>query len=258
MKVSVITVTFNALENLRRTVKSVTGQSEKDFEYIVVDGASSDGSSKYLQSLGDCGIRWISEPDGGIYEAMNKGVRIARGDYCLFMNAGDCFVDSRVLGRISGYLDGTDVVLGNEVRFNGDGKVEGFLSSRGGFTLENLLQSSVCHQASFIRRGLLTDHPYDESLRLVSDWKFILERFLENKYSFKTVNVDICFFLGGGMTDSRWKLGKRERRQVLLDYPEYEKIWGAPYNPSVWNKIRKKILSYLKKIQYSRTVKELL
>ena len=174
MKISVITVALNVLPALRKTLASVICQSYNNYEYIVVDGASTDGTAEYLKTESTGVDKWISEPDKGIYEAMNKGTRMATGDYCIFMNAGDCFVDDKVLSRIAQFLDGTDFILGNELLVD-EGKIVGYVPSIGAYSLQNLLQSSTRHQSTFIKREVLLDHPYDESLRLVADWKFTLE-----------------------------------------------------------------------------------
>lgn len=221
MKISVITVTYNALPALRRTVDSVLAQDYSDFECIVIDGGSSDGTPAFLERNAEKITRWVSEPDSGIYEAMNKGVRMAEGDFCIFMNAGDLFVNNYVLERVAPHLDGSDIVLGNELLVNEQGRICGLTPAKGAFTDHNLFLKSVCHQATFIRRNVLLDHPYDESLRMVSDWKFILERYLDKTYIFKTVNQDICFFFQGGITDKHKETGYKERNHVLASYPRY-------------------------------------
>ncbi len=258
MKISVITVTFNSLPALQRTARSVARQDFADYEYIVVDGASEDGTQDYLEMQGSGITRWVSEPDHGIYEAMNKGTKMAAGDYCIFLNAGDCLVDKTVLSRMSGQLDGKDLVLGNAIHVDESGTIDGFISSHGGFSLQNLFQSAICHQATFIRRELMLSRPYDESLRLVSDWKFFLECFLDGTVSRKEVPVDVCFFFAGGATDQNLSLGKRERQAVLARYPEYRFVWEAPYRPSLARMIRSKTQYYLSKVKYAATIKECL
>lgn len=251
MKISVITVTYNDLSGLRRTVKSVLQQDYDDWEYIVVDGASNDGTRDYLEKESQGVIKWISEHDGGIYEAMNKGTRMATGDYCIFMNAGDCFVNSRVLSRILPYLDGSDLVIGNLVHIDERGIITGYVPSHSCFTIENLLKSSISHQATFIRRNILLLHPYSQSLRLVSDWKLFLELRMSPTVTYREVNVDICFFSAGGATDKNRELGAKERLSVLSEYPEYKHIWNSPYKPSFWQKAYRKLLYYKTKIFYS-------
>lgn len=256
MRVSVITVTFNALPALKKTMASVMAQTSLDYEYIIVDGASTDGTAEYLSEKADGSYRWISEPDSGIYEAMNKGVRMAQGEYCLFINAGDCFVDAKVLATVLPFMNGVDLVIGNQIDVSEQGVIADFYQAKGSFSLNNLLQSSVCHQSTFIRRSVLLERPYDEHLRLVSDWKFFLELYLGGNVSYRTVDVNICFFFEGGATDKNRDLGKQERMSVLAGYPEYEHIWGKPYCPSFVNKIKRKYLFYVNKIIYANKLKK--
>lgn len=252
MKISVITVTCNSLPALQKTVESVCHQDYPDLEYIIIDGASQDGTAAFLKENGDRVTAWVSEPDNGIYEAMNKGVRLATGDYCIFMNAGDLFVHHRVLSRVSRHLGKADFVLGNEIVLDEWDRIIGYYSSRNGYTLYNLLTSSTCHQASLIRRNVLIEHPYDEHLRLVSDWKFILERYLEGNFIFKEINLDVCFFRTGGATERYLETGTLERSSVLRQYPAYESIWSKPYSPTLATRVVNKVreigahLCYLK------------
>lgn len=250
MKVSVITVTYNDLPGLRRTVKSVLQQDYDNWEYIVVDGASDDGTRSYLEKESRGGIKWTSEPDGGIYEAMNKGTRMALGDYCIFMNAGDCFVNAHVLSCILPYLDGSELVIGNQVYMDKRGRISGYIASKGSFTFENLFKSAIPHQACFIRRDVLLAHPYDESFRLVSDWKFFLELRLTPTVKYREADVDVCFFREGGATAQNRELSTKERRSVLARYPEYKHIWDSPYKPSFWQKACRKLLFYKVRMSY--------
>lgn len=173
MKYSIITINRNNRDGLRCTIGSVAAQTWRDFEYIVVDGASDDGS---VEVIGECASSisdWVSEPDRGIYNAMNKGVARAHGDYCLFLNSGDLLYDNQVLKQMVPHLDGTDVVVGKVVT---DGK--GSIISpppAGELTFYHLYSGSIPHQGSFIRRQLLLSHPYDERLKIASDWKFFVE-----------------------------------------------------------------------------------
>ena len=100
MKLSIITINYNNLAGLQKTMESVFSQTCKDFEYIVIDGASTDGSAEYIRAHADQLTYWVSEKDTGIYNAMNKGVRAAKGEYLLMLNSGDFLVDDRVIERI--------------------------------------------------------------------------------------------------------------------------------------------------------------
>ncbi len=256
-RVSIITVTYNALDSLKRTVGSVVRQLSQDYEFIVVDGASSDGTADYLRGEAEGVTFWVSEPDGGIYEAMNKGVRMSKGDYCIFLNAGDCFVDSGVLRNVIPFLDDTDIVIGNQINVGTNGRINDYTRAAGSLSLDNLLLSAVKHQSAFIRREVLLNHPYDESLRLVSDWKLFLELFLDGSLSWKAVNVDISFFFDGGASDRNRELGRKERLEVLSAYPDYRDIWQKPYNPSFAKKARNKVLLILNRILYYNKLKKL-
>ena len=100
MKISIITICFNAADDLKKTIKSVRGQVFNDYEYIVVDGGSKDATSEIIKSNADVITKWVSEPDKGIYDAMNKGIKMATGDWVIMMNAGDVFADSQVLTNV--------------------------------------------------------------------------------------------------------------------------------------------------------------
>lgn len=190
MKLSVITINFNNLEGLKKTAESVINQTWKDFEWIIIDGGSTDGSKEYIINLNDnlnhSGWNpiayWCSEPDKGIYNAMNKGIAKASGEYLNFMNSGDCYYKKNTLESFSMYFRNTnnDIIIGQEIRDPGE------LHRNNNITSENLariltLHNLVCHQATFIRTYLNRRYPYDETLNIVSDWKFFLTIFnIEN------------------------------------------------------------------------------
>ena len=215
--ITVITVSCNAVNVIEKTIRSVIGQQYKDFEYIVVDGNSQDGTVDIIRRYEAQITRWISEPDTGIYNAMNKAVRMASGDYCIFMNAGDLFVDSLVLTRISSFLnDEYDVVIGNEISVKKD-RIVDYVKAPQVLTFNHLYNSSLCHQASFIKRSLLLEYPYDENLRLVSDWKFWIQTLIMENASYLAVDVDVCVFNREGLTYTRVEQGIEERKFVLSE-----------------------------------------
>ena len=118
MKFSIITVNYNNKEGLRKTIESVIHQTFNDYEYIIIDGGSTDGSVDIIKEYNDKISYWISEKDKGIYNAMNKGIRVSTGDYLLFLNSGDHLSENNVLEKVFPYLDGTDFVYGNEWKIN--------------------------------------------------------------------------------------------------------------------------------------------
>ncbi|MGV3547381.1 MAG: glycosyltransferase, partial [Pedobacter sp.] len=105
-KITIITVNFNNLKGLKKTAESVLSQTYKDFEFIIVDGGSRDGSKEYIEEISDNVTLWVSEPDSGIYNAMNKGIKMAKGDYICFLNSGDIFFDETTLNSVANQVDG--------------------------------------------------------------------------------------------------------------------------------------------------------
>lgn len=217
-KLSVITVCYNAASLLERTLLSVLSQKGADFEYLVIDGGSTDGTLDLLQKYSRKIDLMVSEPDNGIYNAMNKAVKSASGEYCIFMNAGDCFCKDSTLAEVTPYLDGNSViVLGNELLMKGR-RLIGYTKSSGAVSDVRLKLSSISHQASFILRSSLLDSPYDESLRLVSDWKFALDTILIKGLPYSCIDVDVCRFYVGGATFQQSAKGREERHDTLLAF----------------------------------------
>lgn len=198
MKISIITVNRNNAIGLRKTIDSVANQLFEDFEYIIIDGASSDESVDIIQDFSSNYNRrlyWISEPDKGIYNAMNKGIKISKGDYLLFLNSGDYLYDMDTLASISEYLSlNIDVVYGRRCNFNDEGII-GFSDYSDKISGLLLFNSSISHQSAFIKRRLFDIvGMYDEDLIYASDWKFWLEIFISRRASYLSVKQVVSYF----------------------------------------------------------------
>ncbi|MBQ7381985.1 MAG: glycosyltransferase [Paludibacteraceae bacterium] len=220
MKLSIITINRNNAEGLRKTMESVLAQTYRDFEYIVVDGASSDHSVEVIKELTNDQVNelknftWITEPDTGIYEAMNKGLKMCQGEYTLMLNSGDYLVDEHVIERIMPELDGTDIIQGNTIsqregvlwRDRGYGKSDiSFLDVQRGYFL---------HQASFCKESLFEQYGYfNEHNRYVSDTEFFIKTLGFGGASFKYVDIDIANFDSTGFSSSK----EASIRQVYLN-----------------------------------------
>ena len=118
MKYSIITVNYNNKDGLKKTIESVIHQSYRDFEYIIIDGGSTDGSAELLKEYSDKITYWVSEPDKGIYNGMNKGIAKATGDYLNFMNSGDCFYADDVLQHVADYNYNADFIVGRDYHYS--------------------------------------------------------------------------------------------------------------------------------------------
>lgn len=210
MELSIITVNYNNRDGLRKTVESVTNQTLKDFEFIIIDGGSTDGSLDVIKQYSQCLNYWVSEPDEGIYNAMNKGIDMAQGKYCIFMNSGDCFYNENTIKEVYIELDGTDIIYGNTLESNGN-----IVLHKKDITLKTLCYGSLCHQSVVIKTELLKTHHYDESLKFVSDWKFFLQTLIIGDCTYKGIDMFISIYDVTGITNSNWDLFLEERRVVM-------------------------------------------
>lgn len=170
--VSVVTASFDALDGLRATVDSVARQADVACEHIVVDGGSRDGTRAYLEALGGS-VRWLSEPDRGIADALNKGVAMARGEYVIVLQAEDTFTDPHSLARAAPRLDGTTDIVSYDVEVVGEGWRQTMRSRGFGPAIEFF--SAFSHQGAFCRRSLFERlGGFDASLAIAMDYDFML------------------------------------------------------------------------------------
>ena len=212
MKFSIITINYNNCEGLRRTIESVVNQTCRDFEYIIIDGGSTDGSVDVIKRYADNIDYWVSEPDGGIYNAMNKGVAVAKGEYCLFMNSGDCLYNDSVIERVYEIADFNSDIIAGDVARN-----DAICDSPNEITGVFMVKSALCHQASFIKTETLRRLPYDESLKIVSDWKHMFQLLVIANGSYQHVKVVICEYDTTGFSAINWQVLADEREQVLSE-----------------------------------------
>ena len=201
MKLSIITVNYNDAGGLERTIKSVISQTFHDYEFIIIDGGSTDDKSHIDY--------WVSEHDGGIYPGMNKGLRQAKGEYVNFMNGGDCYHSEDVLEKIFALETNADIITGAHAE-NGIRNV-----GEGGVTMLDLYKWAIDHQASFIRREIALRHPYDEKYRIVSDWKFFIESLVFDNCTFYYTDMIVVDVDMKGISNTNFVLDKKEREAVL-------------------------------------------
>lgn len=214
MKYSIITVNYNNCEGLRRTIESVIHQNFRDFEFIIIDGGSTDGSKEVLQVYDQYINYWVSEPDGGIYQAMNKGIAQAQGEYLNFMNSGDCFFSPDILERVAQYKSDADIIVGRDYHFNAEtGQGHASLQPPR-TTMIHFFMSTLDHQSCFIRRELFKNSPYREDYRLVSDWIFFTEKIVTEGKQVHFIPDIICRREEGGLSEQQHE----RNRQEINDY----------------------------------------
>lgn len=211
MKLSIITINYNNAEGLRKTLASVAAQTFRDFEHIIVDGGSTDGSveviREYEQSLASrlsplaSNLKWLSEPDSGIYNAMNKGIAMAQGEYLQFLNSGDWLVDENSLTNVFAEAADMDIIYGDRINVYANGTTEGVNYFPDKMTALFLYQGMISHQASFIKHGLFEKYGlYREDLKYASDWEFFLKTFLLHNCSYQHVHQYVVYFDCAGIS----------------------------------------------------------
>jgi glycosyltransferase involved in cell wall biosynthesis len=214
MKLSIITINYNNYEGLKKTVESVISKVIDDIEYIVVDGGSTDGSAEYLKEVNCNHYSWISEKDNGIYNAMNKGIRMAGGEYLLFLNSGDWLVENISLNDIIKSLNDVDLVIYD--LFFIDNENQSRKKHPDKITLSYLLEKTISHPSTFInKRELLGQGGFNESLRIVSDWEFFLKMFYQKIPTYKVLNIPIVYFKLDGISSNNRTLVAKEKELVL-------------------------------------------
>jgi len=171
MKLSIITINYNNLEGLRRTFESVICQTWTDYEWLVIDGGSTDGSKEFIEANQKAFSYWCSEPDKGVYNAMNKGIAKAKGEFLNFMNSGDSFYDADTLKNVFSETHEVDIVYGNILRTYEKQKKNKIYSFGPIVDIYSLCQCNIPHQAMFIRLEFHRKHLYDENFGIMADWK---------------------------------------------------------------------------------------
>ena len=223
---TIITINYNNAPGLQKTMESVLTQTCKDFEYIVIDGASTDGSVEFLQTFKLSNfqtLNLISEPDSGIYNAMNKGIRMAKGEYLHFLNSGDWLVDAFVVENMLKELNGLinsgsqpDIFVGNKITVRPDGKVRYGRNDKRPVTALTFYRGTIEHTSAYIRRAMFdVVGMYDESLRIVSDYKWYFDAVLNHNALVAFTDIYVSYFDNTGISSTNLVLDKAERRQVL-------------------------------------------
>ena len=218
MKYSIITVNYNNKEGLRQTIESVIHQTYRDYEFIVIDGGSTDGSADVLKEYDDQITYWVSEKDNGIYNAMNKGIAKATGDYLNFMNSGDCFYAADVLENVANYHYDADFIVGRDYHYSAKTH-QGFatiLPPR--ISMLTFFIQTLPHQSTFFRRSLFRDRLYDDNLRIVSDVKFYIQKLCVEDCGIVLIDDIICRREPDGISNSYNEQRIAEHRSVIEQF----------------------------------------
>ncbi|MBQ9232305.1 MAG: glycosyltransferase [Prevotella sp.] len=223
MKYSIITINYNNKKGLEKTIKSVLSQTFKDYQFIIIDGGSTDGSDAVIKSYADHINYWVSEPDGGRYPAMNKGIKQATGDYLNFMNSGDTFHSSTVLEDITKMGFTEDIITGGF--FDREKAIKHIIMPQE-VTLLTMFKNTFNHQATFYRRELFQKRLYDENYIIQSDAKFNYLSIIHDNCSARIIDYIVADYDFNGISsnlsivDKEWDrlLAELFPQRILKDY----------------------------------------
>ena len=209
-KVSIITVCYNAEKLIERTIKSVIVQTYPNVEFLVIDGKSKDGTVEIIKQYNDKISHWVSEPDKSLYDAMNKGLKSATGDYVWYVNAGDKIYDEHTLEKIMREAAGKDFIYGDVIRIDESGNQRGWhkkIPSPENLSPKSFLNGMViCHQSMIIKKEIAPE--FSLSWRLANDIDWTI-RVLKKAKSRQYVHIPFCYFLEGGLSaNNRWRAVK--------------------------------------------------
>lgn len=221
IKLSIVTININNVEGLMKTMRSVFSQTFSGYEYIIIDGGSTDGSKAYIeQHIGKLAY-WVSENDNGIYHAMNKGIVKAAGEYLLFLNSGDYLVSENTCERMLKYEDSnTDLIYGNLERIFPNGHTD-VVKMPGQLTVEFMINAVLCHPVTFIKKRLFYDYGlYDETLKIVGDWAFFLKVVVTGNASWKYKDVNVTVFAMDGLSSNQenYTMISKEKEYIKGSY----------------------------------------
>ena len=226
MKLSIITINRNNAAGLEKTLQSVASQTFKEFEYVIIDGASTDGSVEVIKKYEAqfAHLRLVSEPDSGIYNAMNKGIRMATGDYIQILNSADCLAAPDVTERMLKALEerqNPSILYGNMIKCFPDGRrmVDKCFAGQE-ITMLGMYTGTLNHDPTYIRRDLFGKYGYyDETLKIVSDWKWYLQAIVLGDEKPQYVDMDVTLFDMTGVSESEGSKSKikEERAKVLKE-----------------------------------------
>jgi len=222
LKFSIITVCKNAEQSIEKTIKSVVSQVYENIEYIIIDGKSEDNTIQIINHYRDKITHFVSEKDNGIYEAMNKGIFWATGDFVSFLNAGDRYFDEEIIEKVNQFVQNfssrqIDVFHGGVLIFNESTKT-GNIWYSSPIKRFSLYRGAIPHPATFYRRGAFQKNGlFDETYKIVGDYEWTIRAFIRNKLIFQYLKILVAIFEEGGISTSKVsnKLHYLERRRAI-------------------------------------------
>lgn len=214
-RISIITINYNNVNGLKRTIDSVLAQTAQDFEYIIVDGGSKDGSKELIEKHDADISSWVSEKDMGIYDAMNKGIAMSHGEYLLFLNSGDCFIDCEVLDKVNSFIhdNDCDFISGSMIY---EDESLGIKTPPEKVSIWYMLTDFLPHPSTFIKSTLLKKRPYRMDLKIVSDWEQMFYEITKNDATYRKLDLMISSFDCSGISTNEDKTPQNRERELAV------------------------------------------
>jgi glycosyltransferase involved in cell wall biosynthesis len=236
-RISIITVVFNAGEKVEQTIKSVLEQDYLNIEYIVIDGGSTDGTVPIIKKYADRITHWVSEPDKGVYDAMNKGIDAATGDWLYFLGAGDTLLN--ILAQLAPLLkDHNKIYYGDVYRLDTKRLYDGEFSSF------RLAVRNICHQAIFYPAAALKKHRYNTKYKIQADHNLNMELYGDKQFRFEYIPMVICNYEGEGISEATWdKPFFRDKMEIVRA--------NFPYIVYLYAELRRYMAKKIKKVDYT-------
>lgn len=224
MKISIITVCLNAKDTIEDTFLSVFNQTHEKLELIVIDGGSIDGTLEIIDKYKEKIAHFVSEPDKGIYDAMNKGIKAASGDFITFLNANDTFYDNLVLEKVAQVLaknTEAEILFGNVECVSKNTQSSEILTFEDIKTDFSLISKNLCHQSVFYHKNLFKKFgSYSLQYKICSDWDFNIKCLVKNRVQALYVNTTIAKFQLGGISSDENSISNcnKERKSIIKKY----------------------------------------
>lgn len=217
-KLSIITVNRNNRNGLQKTIDSVICQTLRDFEWIVIDGGSTDGSKELIEQYADHFAYWVSEPDKGIYNAMNKGIKVAKGEYLQFLNSGDWLYNTNILDKVP-FSQEVDIIYGKSLIHDVNGYNFEYGPHHDPFTPLSLVTAPISHPSTFTKKEIFKQIGFfDESYRIAGDLDFFFRAIILHHATTAFINSTLTHFSGGGISMTNPTLAEEEKKTVLIKH----------------------------------------
>ncbi|MBR3455641.1 MAG: glycosyltransferase [Bacteroidaceae bacterium] len=259
MRLSIITINYNNCKGLEKTLESISNQSTKDFEWCVIDGGSTDGSVEVLRKNESLITYWKSEPDSGIYDAMNKGIKAANGDFLLFLNSGDYLCESDVISKFYAYPGDEDIIYGDIMYETESGLRRIKSMSKQNLTICDFWIHTLPHQASFIKRTAFDKYGYyNEKVSVSADWLFYIKSIIIGGASYKHLDLAVAAMQPDGLSSKRTYsseivyLEELIPKRILCDIPKavsLAEIQEVPFCGFIY-KVLYRLASILKSMRH--------